>query len=279
MTGKALSITERRFREGDGKRFMQDGETVRCQARSKSKLLKAWGKLLSSYASQIEYKRAFNTWLKSIPENAYWPDCQCGKAAEPGTFLCSNHGGKSKDSKKEMLDFLPGQMAERIKMLQQNPVLLNRSFEIYQLLARNLELYERMGELGATPAESRRLIWAGLTLIKNGEIVAGADHIEAALKDSNHESELYEEIRTNMSLIRALTSTHVQVAKDLQQIVTVEQHIASLVDISDIVVAVLGKYIQDEYLRDSAIADVQSRISGRIGIRAGSLLSSSYQEE
>lgn len=273
MTNKARPISERRFREGDGARFMKDAETVRCQSRAKDQLRRRFPK------DQEYTKPAFNAWLRSLPENAFWPECQCHWAAEPNTFLCFKHGGRSKDAQKDPLDFLPGRMAEKIKMLQQNPVLLNRSFEIYQLLARNLELYERMGELGAAPVETRRLIWAGVTMIKNGDLVKGREHIEKALLESNQEADLYEEIRANMGLIRLMTQTHVQVAKDLQQIVTVEQHIASLVDISDIVVTVLGKYIQDEYVRDSAIADVQSRIAGRIGIRAGSLLPASYPEE
>jgi hypothetical protein len=271
---KRVPTTVRRFNEGKGERFMLDGETVRCQCRSKSKVLKHCPPGVDK-----------NVFLKSLDREAYWPEAQCPLPVEPNTFMCNKHGGRSPSAlqnKKDLLDFLPGYMAEKIRMLQARPDLLDRSFEIQQLRARNLELHERMKNAEALPGSVRVELWRALKLIEKGDVVRGTERAKAALSHVDDEEASFDEIRTNIVLMKDLTRTHVATAKDLQQIVTFDQFLGTLVSIADIVARAVAKYITDRRAGELFIADVQSGIAGLINARlAGvqpSLAEQNYRE-
>lgn len=256
---KKIPVTIRRFNEGTGERFMQDGTSVRCQCRSKSRLKK-----------YCPPDTELNAYLRALDKDAYWPEAQCGWPAQPNTFMCKKHGGGSSHAlktSKDLLDYLPGYMAEKIKMFMGRPDLLDRSFEIRQLQARNIELYERQKTGAALGGESRIALWRALKLMEKGNVQDGIKRATDVLKALDEEEASFNEIRTNMVLMKDMTRTHVATAKDLQQIITIDVFIGTLVAIADIIAKAVEKYIHDRRTGELLVAEVQSGITGLLNAR------------
>lgn len=247
-----LSVSEKRFQEGRGQRYMADGLTVRCQAVSKSSLRKA----------RI---------IKNNPDlssDDVWPEGQCVLSAEGGTFLCHFHGGKSLTIRKRtILDFMPIDLQEKMEVLIANKDYINREQEIYQILALNAQLYERLDEISGGGEDTRLEILAGTRMIQDGEIEAGLVRIKEALGSERAQAEVREELRANLQLLQGLTRTQVNTAKELRLMATADQVIALIEGISDDFTRIINKNIGDPDLARRLLSEFVAAVRQRSNAR------------
>src|SRR3990167_3912087 len=202
-----MSVSEKRYRDGLGVRFLQDGVTVRCQGVSKAKL------------RQLRFTRN----EPDLTSDDVWPQEQCIKAAEPGKLLCTFHGGRTPNSgKRKISDFMPLDLREKYEIFEKNPDIINRYIELAQLQARNASLFEQYEDLVLgqeayeTVAEARRLL-------ARGDVVDAGQLLDIALRDAKTETEIWDELRKNMDLVDKLTRTQFAIEKELKTMATREQ--------------------------------------------------------
>lgn len=239
-----MSKSEIRFREGKGAQYMQDGVSVRCQAVSKS------------YLRDIRLERGD----PEISSDDVWPEGQCTKKATPGTFLCIYHGGETPGIERNPIEmFMPIDLAEKMEVLSRNPDYLNRQSEIYQLLSRNAELYERLrGYVFPTAVRSRLMNVAAL--IEENELVKAVSEISSLYDATYDEKEIRAEIRENITLIKNLTSTQVTTAKELKTMATADQVTATLLGIFDVISKAITRYVKEPDVQQQFLLEVSGAI-------------------
>jgi len=241
------SITEQRFREGSGVRYLVNGE-MRCHAMAKNKLRK--------------YREEFNDYVS--PKEDLWPECQCTRGAEPGAFACRWHGGqtpkKNGSGPRSLLEVIPVDLADKLKTLLQNPQYLNRREDIVLIQARVWQLMEELSEVAGSDEAWSTVNEARVALMR-GEEEESLKLLELALKDKGRSKEIWDEVRKNTLLIKELTNTQVRTAKDLKQMATTEQVMALVTSLYEIVDNGANKYIDDPTARSNFRRDLSTAIS------------------
>lgn len=244
---KKLAVSERRWMDSQGERYMNDGVTVRCQASSKSKL----DKLREEYGNP------------DLTSEDLWPQSQCAKPAVEGTFLCQYHGGAAPQiEKKSIIDFMPMDFREIVQVFRENPELIDNYLEMAQLVARNAKLYEAMQVNAGGPNAWLRIRDAVGYITSTGDVERGLEDIREALDDIKNERELWDELRTNMDMLKGLRTTQFKIEKDLKTMATIEQ-VRGLIDrIYDIIVRSAEREIEDEGTRRRLLASITAQIRG-----------------
>lgn len=252
-----LTKSEIRFREGLGEKYQRDRITIRCQAVSKNSLRK-----LRIERGDLE-----------LTSDEVWPEGQCVRSAEPGTYLCKYHGGSTVAIEKRgnyaMMGALPVDMQEKIKILQQNPDYINREMQIWEVLAMNAQLYERMDEeAGGGGPDTFERILDGLQMIEGGNIPAGITGIRKAVLSEKGQRELRDEIRINMNLLKELTKVQVSTAKELKTMATTDQVMALVEGVVDDFITIVKDVVGDKTIADRLIdrfvRAVRLRLNARI---------------
>lgn len=205
-----MNLTERRFHEGLGERYMKgDPTTVRCQATSKTKLRK------------FREERG----NPDLTSDDLWPEAQCGWPAVNGTYACDLHNGKSKEvatRKTSVFEYMPVDLRAIAESFVNNPELFSRYTEIIQMMTRTAQLFDDL-KYGLGAEGFWESIQDGLKQISEGDIVSGSELIGDALHRSQNEHEIWDEIRENAVIIDKLTRTQFSIEKDLQTMATREQ--------------------------------------------------------
>jgi len=255
--GMRISDSERRFREGKGARYMNDGTTVRCQAVSKSKLK--------------EIRQREND--PSMTPDDVWPEAQCEHAAIAGKLVCGGRGGHGGGSDSvpayDFMSFMPADMAEMLETVMQNPHLLSRRFEMQQLVARILILYQKLQKRDSIGQTSIEIIQEGLRDIADGEITKGTFKIQHAIDDQRIEHDTYQDIYQAMNLLQSMTRTEVQSMKETRQMLSFDVVLAMLTGIADTLNTALEKYVTDERSRELVAGFVAADTSRRFNTGIG----------
>lgn len=223
------NIGEKRFREASGVLYMADGFTIRCQGISKSKL-RILREEHEDYTSPADY---------------FWPEAQCPKPAVPNMFVCHFHGGETPSSTpRTILDVLPIDLAEKMRILQENPDYLNRRVDINLMEARKWQLLEELQQ-GLGGDEAWDDVGEALAMLRRGEMVKAEDTLQKAIKGNKKREEVWNEVYHIENIMRDLTTTQVKTAKDLQQMATYEQVSGLIVGIQSAFEDAVRKYIDD----------------------------------
>lgn len=204
------TTSERRFREGLGERYLKTNPNkVRCQGCSKTKL-----RLLRQ-----KYQDP------TLSPDDLWPEAQCEWGALEGAFLCNLHGGATTTIRKRTIEeFMPLDLREKFETFRDNnSELLNRASEIAQFKARNAELYESLDSDLVLGEEAYAAVAEARKLLLKSEIVAAAALLDIALSDRRTEKEVWNEIRSNVTQINAMTTTYLNVLKEFKLMTPLEQ--------------------------------------------------------
>lgn len=253
MTGvPKLTTTEKRWRGGSGQQYLRDMVTIRCQAVSKAKL------------RQFRIERGD----LELTTDDVWPEGQCPLAAEPGTFVCKYHGGKSIAPVKGRIfsPMIPIDMQEKIEILQQNPDYISREMQIWELLAMNAQLYERMEGLGGGP-DSFEKILDGLQMMEGGMIADGIKAIRAIVSSEKSARELRDELRVNMNLLKELTKVQVSTAKELKTMATTDQVMNLVEGLVDDFISIVKEIIVDRTIADRLVDRFVRAVRLRLNVR------------
>lgn len=253
-----LGVLERRFREGRGETYLKnDPNKIRCQACSKGKL-----KTLRLIRKNPD-----------LTCDDVWPEAQCVKAAEPGTYGCILHGGRRKGDQVGMLDFIPSDFRHKAEIFQANSAeLLNRTHEIAYLKARNAELFESSEDL-VVGEEGWLAVKEALDKLRSGEVLLAQTMLEIALRDSRSEREIWFEMRENDKLIDKLTNTHFSILEKLKLMTTMDQMRQLLEGIYRVAEIIFERYIEVPELRAQAMRDLADGIRNLTNTKAGALTS------
>lgn len=239
---------------------MQDGITVRCQAVSKSKL-------------EAIRQRENNPLL--APEDV-WPEAQCERPAVLNKLVCGGRGGHGGGSvsvpEYDFTSFMPADMAEMLKEVMSNPHLLSRRFEMQQIIARILLLYQKLQSKTALGKPAIDLIREGLQDIANSDIAVGSSKIQRAVDDVDNERATYREIFDAMNLLQTMTRTEVQSMKETRQILTFDVVLAILNGVADGMNLALEKYVDDPRSRELVSRYVAADITRRLNTGIGRVL-------
>lgn len=253
------SKIERRFREGRGQRYLRDGFTPRCHKVSSQKLR----------AIRARENRP------DLTADEAWPEAQCSHSAVPGYLLCRIHLkglAKIKMKPKDMLDWLPIDMQEKMRIIMDNPQVLSRQFEMHQLIARILVLYDKLNNKEALGRYALSNLREGLKMIHEGDTVKGSALIEDVIESRTIERETYDEIYQAMSLLKDMTRVEVSSMKDLKLMLSYDQMVAGLLGVADALSAALKEYVADERTRELVAGAVARDITRRFNTRPGGVL-------
>ena len=254
-SARKMVVTEQRFREGSGHQYLRDGITPRCHAVSKTNL------------RRLRVERGD----LNLTSEDVWPEGQCIQAAEPGAYACRFHGGATLAIERRdniaSHGMIPLDMHEKIKILQQNPDYISREMQIWEVLAMNAQLYEKMEELGGGP-DSFEKILVGLAMVEGGRIADGIKGIREIVLSEKAQRELRDELRTNMSLLKELTKVQVSTAKELKTMATTDQVMNMVEGIVDdfisIVKEVIGEKVVADRLVDRFVRAVRLRLNTKV---------------
>lgn len=238
---KEMTKSERRWRDGQGERYMSDGLTVRCQSVTKT------------YLKNIREERND----PEISSDDVWPVGQCSKSAELGTYLCEFHGGKTPNSAQHPITmFLPADLAEKMEILAQNPDYLNRQQEIRLLDGRNAQLYARLASDRALPAEVQGEISEVMNLVRNNSLQDAMIKLQHILDTTYNERTIYSEIRENMNLMKGMTATQVTTAQVLKTMATSDSVGAAFISFYNTVDRAVRKYIKEADIAELFLLEI-----------------------
>lgn len=226
-------VTEIRFREGTGERYLNDGRTVRCQALSKGRIRK-WREANDDYET---------------PTDELFPACQCFQPAIPGTYACYWHGGMTpgKNSPKDIFDVMPLDLGEKLKSLMAHPEYISQRQNINLLEARKWELLESI-QLGLPPEEAWGMVADALFLLKQAKLTESEKELEEALKSQTSRGEAWKEIRQLDKIINQQKTSEVKNAKELKLMATADQVAALLSNIYSVIEKSVEKYFTMDYI-------------------------------
>lgn len=236
-----IPISEQRYRDGLGHRFLQNGVTVRCQGVSKTKI------------RQLRITRND----PDLTSDDVWPEAQCIKSAEPDKLLCKFHGGRTpNEGKRRISDFMPLDLREKYEIFEKNPDIINRYIELAQLQARNASLFEQYEDL-VLGEEAYETVTEARRLLARGDVVDAGHLLDIALQDAKSEREIWDELRKNMDLVDKLTRTQFSIEKELKTLATREQVTALMNGLFDAVVKAVEANVGDK--------DIANRILVQFG--------------
>jgi hypothetical protein len=241
-------ITERRFREGSGEKYLGTGG-IRCQGLAKTKVRK-WREENDDYVT---------------PTDTLWPECQCTRPAVVGMFACKWHGGitsKNKNNPKNTMEVLPVDLVPYYEAVRTNPLIVSRRTEIELLMARNLQLLDEIDEQTGSE-ESWATVFEALVELNRGEVQKTAYLLEKALAGKEKTDEAWREIRTNSKLLGELTNTQMRTSKELRLMATHEQVDSLMTGIMAAIIDVATKQIKEDAKRIEFITTISNRF-GRL---------------
>lgn len=245
-----MTKSERRWREGKGERYLSDGITIRCQSVTKTHLKKT----------------REETGDPEISSDDVWPEGQCSKSAELGTYLCELHGGKTPNSAQHPIAmFLPADLAEKMEVLSQNPDYLNRRTEIDLLEGRNAQLYSRLSGGRVLNTQIQNELKEIDFLIRANELVKALTKLKEVLDTTYDERAIYAEIRENMNLMKGMTTTQVATAKELKTMATADSVTSSFINLFNTIQRAVGKYIKEADIAELFLLEIAGDIKRHIG--------------
>lgn len=245
-----MSIPEQRFKEKSGVQFLKDGR-VRCHALAKSRIRK--------------WREAYED--EDTPTDDLWPECQCGRAAEEGQFVCYFHGGvtpRRVNPPRTMLDVMPIEMAEKFRAIMDNPDYISRKDDINLIKTRVMMLLEELNE-EASSEEAWGLVHEARVKLKKGDPLNALDYLERAIKTTENKDKVWKEIMQTEKLLGDLTTTQMKTAKELQSMATVEQVNALIATMINLIAAGAQNYIPDPMIRSNFTRTIVAEIQKLMG--------------
>ena len=263
-----MSVTEKRWREKSGQQYLADGISVRCQAISKGQARK-WRLENDDYET---------------PTDELWPECQCTHGALPGAFVCFWHGGKSKLAQKArgIVDVVPYDLGEKIKILLDDPYYISRREDIALLRARQYELLESLQEtLGSE--EAWGTVDDALYELMRGNDEIAAEMLKKALQSTKDTKHVWDEMYKLENVLKDMTGTEVKTAKEMRTMATAEQVGRLMSRMYDILMYGAEKYIDNKQQQTAFLQYVARELTGAVNFGAftvsGELESGSREED
>lgn len=243
-----MNITEKRFRENSGVRFLKNGE-IRCHALAKNKVRK-WREHFDDY---------------DTPSEDLWPECQCEKAAVPGHYACHFHGGDAVSTvnpPKTILDAMPIDLSEKFKVLMETPHYISRKNDILLIQSRQWELLEEL-KYEAGTEEAWGMVHEALVYVKKEDAVNARDLLERALRTTSRKEEIWKELYKVEGVLQDLTRVQTNTAKEMRLMATTEQVGALFANILSLIIQGANQYIDDSTKRAGFLQFI-SREAGRL---------------
>lgn len=247
-----MRISEKRFLEGSGQKYLADGITVRCQAVSSGKAMKL----------RVE-RNDFES-----PIEAFWPEAQCSRGAVVGGFVCRYHGGASilRKSGGNLLDAVPIDLAEKIKQLSGNPSYLSSREEILLMQARIWQLVEKLDNDEIGSEEAWKMVGQAIRRLRKGDVVGAQKLLEQALEQTTLEREIWREIKATAETLSVLRSAQTKTIKEMRMWASMEQVSNLILNINQIITDAGEKYIENGGTRAAYLQYVGDRIFRLINI-------------
>lgn len=244
MMTTRMSVTEHRWREGSGERYLSDGMTIRCQGVSKTRL-------------RLRREELDNPDLTS---DDVWPDLQCTRAAEPNTFTCKYHGGRSLNIRyNSILDFTPdGTMRDILDNLLQAEDYISRRDEIRVLQLREAQLMRELNNVGGI--EAWESVLDAVDLIRAGDIERGVQLIQGTATSRYLDIETWRELRETIKLISSVSKGEVANAEKLQMMASPERVTSAFERIYMSIRTALDLYVKDEEIVKQVLLHVAAEI-------------------
>lgn len=259
-----ISKPEVRFKEGSGERFLKDGKTIRCHAQAKSKIRK--------------WREEFQD--EDTPTDYLWPECQCERPACEGQYVCRYHGGKTPrtaNPPRTILDIMPMELAEKFKMVMEEPDYISRQEDIYLIKARVRMLVDELNNY-ANSEESWGYVSEALNKLKKGETVKAVDYLERALRDVQGSQETWNEIYKTEKLLGDMTTIQVKTAKDLQTMASVDQVQALMATVISLITSGAKVYIPDPMERSRFTTTLASEINNLMGLTPAKMINAANSD-
>jgi len=240
-----MSLSERRFRDGTGVQYLQDGR-VRCHSIAKSKVRK-WREENNDYETPVE---------------DFWPECQCHLAAIPGSFVCSFHGGLTphKNRPNSILDVMPMDLAEKMAVMLDSAEYMDSREDILLVKARQWELLEQMQQEAGGP-QAWEKVEEALVELRRGDEQKAEALLSSAVKAVHTEREAWDEIYKASEVIKDLRATQVKTAKELRLMATADQVLAFIRNIQQAIIDGAKEYIDEPKKQARFLQYVSGEIS------------------
>lgn len=250
------NIAEQRYREGSGERFLKNGE-VRCQAISKGQMRR--------------YREEHEDW--DTPSADLWPECQCVKAAIPGTFVCYYHGGGGREKLpvKNVLDVIPLDLREKVELLMGDPNYISHREDIAILRARQWELLQQLEER-SDGEETWGLVSEALYELRHSNEDSAAKLLEQALKTVDDGKNLWKEYYTVEKLVSDNKMAEVKTAKELQSMATAEQVGRLMNRVYEVLTSGAEKYIEDKHAQSGFLRFVAGELNRAINFSPATVI-------
>lgn len=246
-----MNITEKRFLEASGQRYMADGITLRCQAVSGTQVAKL-------QAERDDY---------DSPMEAFWPEAQCSRRVVPGMYVCKYHGGRQIAHKGlRMLDTMPIDLADKIRQLSENPSYLSSRDEILLMQARVWQLVEKLDSEEVGSEEAWEMVGLAIKRLRKGDTVSALDFLEQALEKTALERDTWREIKTTTETLADLRSTQTKTIKEMRMWASMEQVSNLVLNIQQIITDAGEKFIDNDSERIRYLQYVGDRIFRLINI-------------
>jgi hypothetical protein len=225
---------------------MADGQTVRCQGVSVSRLNK--------------WREKFGD--PNAAADSTWPETQCSQPAVPEGYVCRFHGGLNliKYKAGTIADTLPYDLSEIFQKLAARPDYISRKDDILLIEARIIQLLGRLSEESGTQ-EAWGLVSEAYTQTLVGNTELASTLLKQALSATDTEKDIWKEIRTTESLLQSLTTTQVKTAKELRAMATTEQVSTLMNNLNKAIIESVNKNVANEHERTAVLTDLSRRIA------------------
>ena len=251
-----MNITEERFRQGTGQKFLQDGR-IRCQGLSKGQIYK--------------WREEHDDW--ATPSSELWPECQCVKAAELGLYACYWHGGRTpkKINPTTLYDTLPIDLAEKFKILITDPAYISRKENIAVLRSRQWEILEKL-QARSDSEETWGTVADALYELQKGHEDIAATLLKEALANIDDGKNLWDEYYKVDKILNDTTGVEVKTAKELQSMATAEQVGRLMNRIYEILTSGAEKYINDKQQQSGFLRYVAGELNRSVNLSPATIV-------
>lgn len=226
-----MNISEKRFREGTGVKFLANGN-IRCQGMSARRITR-WRKEHNDYTT---------------PNDDLWPECQCANPAITGFFVCRSHGANNANQRRKqrtVLDLVPVDLRELYEIVSTDANYMNRQHDIVLLQSRKAQLLDRLRQEIGTDEAWKKVQRAEIALM-NDNTDEAKELLESALNGSMSDKHVWQEIYQIDRGLERLTSTQMKTAKELKLMATAEQMSQLVAAIYELIISGAEKYITDD---------------------------------